>query len=199
MNEYRVTVKIRNHLLLVALERSAFKTVAKLCEATGISNALVYDYINLKRIPIDERGYWRPSALRLSEAIGVLPDEIFHESQYEAIKKNKAEFVAGLEDIGRLMSVRTPLDLLEEKEQAAAIWEFGDILTPREKKVLQLRFIEQMTYEQVGELFEVTRERARQIEQKAFRKLRCPRGAKKKLWAVKNGLEPHFGGQLDDD
>ena len=56
-------------------------------------------------------------------------------------------------------------------------------LTPREKKVLQLRFgLEDgrsRTLEEVGQVFNVTRERIRQIEAKALRKLRHPSRSKK--------------------
>ena len=55
-------------------------------------------------------------------------------------------------------------------------------LTPREEKVLKLRFgIEDgrtRTLEEVGKEFNVTRERVRQIEAKALRKLRHPSRAK---------------------
>ena len=58
-----------------------------------------------------------------------------------------------------------------------------DTLTPREKKVLSLRFgLEdgrQRTLEEVGTEFNVTRERIRQIEAKALRKLRHPSRSKK--------------------
>lgn len=51
-------------------------------------------------------------------------------------------------------------------------------LTPREERILRLRFGledgESHTLEQVGQLFDVTRERIRQIEAKALRKLRHP-------------------------
>jgi len=56
-------------------------------------------------------------------------------------------------------------------------------LTPREEKVLRLRFgIEDgrtRTLEEVGRVFNVTRERIRQIEAKALRKLRHPSRSKK--------------------
>ncbi|MFH1045525.1 MAG: RNA polymerase sigma factor RpoD [Candidatus Omnitrophota bacterium] len=59
--------------------------------------------------------------------------------------------------------------------------EMGDVLnslTEREKKVLQLRFGigdgYPRTLEEVGSIFKVTRERVRQIEAKALRKLRHP-------------------------
>ena len=56
-------------------------------------------------------------------------------------------------------------------------------LTPREKKVLELRFGlvdgRNRTLEEVGKEFNVTRERIRQIEAKALRKLRHPSRSKK--------------------
>ena len=61
--------------------------------------------------------------------------------------------------------------------------EVMDTLTPREAKVLKLRFgLEDgkaRTLEEVGREFEVTRERIRQIEAKALRKLRHPSRSKK--------------------
>ncbi len=64
--------------------------------------------------------------------------------------------------------------------------QLGDVLstlTPREEKVLRLRFgLEDgrpRTLEEVGKEFDVTRERIRQIEAKALRKLRHPSRSKK--------------------
>ena len=58
-----------------------------------------------------------------------------------------------------------------------------DTLTPREARVLRLRFGlddgRMRTLEEVGKEFEVTRERIRQIEAKALRKLRHPSRSKK--------------------
>jgi RNA polymerase primary sigma factor len=59
-----------------------------------------------------------------------------------------------------------------------ATQEVLDSLTPREAKVLRMRFGIEMntdhTLEEVGKQFDVTRERIRQIEAKALRKLRHP-------------------------
>ncbi|MBI2952792.1 MAG: sigma-70 family RNA polymerase sigma factor [Chloroflexi bacterium] len=64
--------------------------------------------------------------------------------------------------------------LLRRDEVEAAL----DDLTPREKKVIQLRFGldngKQRTLEEIGDVFGVSRERIRQIEAEALRKLRKP-------------------------
>ena len=56
-------------------------------------------------------------------------------------------------------------------------------LSPREEKVLRKRFgigaENEHTLEEVGQDFDVTRERIRQIEAKALRKLRHPSRSKK--------------------
>ena len=56
-------------------------------------------------------------------------------------------------------------------------------LTDREQEVLRLRFGlddgRQRTLEEVGQMFKVTRERIRQIEAKALRKLRHPNRSKR--------------------
>lgn len=66
------------------------------------------------------------------------------------------------------------------KEQLVGVL---DTLTPREEKVLRLRFGlddgRARTLEEVGKEFSVTRERIRQIEAKALRKLRHPSRSKK--------------------
>ena len=63
-------------------------------------------------------------------------------------------------------------------------------LTPREERVLRLRFgiglSQDHTLEEVGQDFEVTRERIRQIEAKALRKLRHPARSKRLCSFIEN-------------
>ena len=67
-----------------------------------------------------------------------------------------------------------------------------DTITEREEKVLRLRFGigdgYSRTLEEVGKIFNVTRERVRQIEAKALRKLRHPTRSRK----LKNFLDLKF-------
>ena len=65
-------------------------------------------------------------------------------------------------------------------------------LTPREERVIKMRFgLEdgsEHTLEEVGQSFQVTRERIRQIEAKALRKLRHP-SRSRKLPAFVDGVK----------
>ncbi|MFN0315514.1 MAG: RNA polymerase sigma factor RpoD [Burkholderiales bacterium] len=71
-----------------------------------------------------------------------------------------------------------PVDAAVYSSLREATKEVLDTLTPREAKVLRMRFGIEMntdhTLEEVGKQFDVTRERIRQIEAKALRKLRHP-------------------------
>ena len=71
-----------------------------------------------------------------------------------------------------------PADAALHSSMHNVVKEVLDSLTPREAKVLRMRFGIEMstdqTLEEVGKQFDVTRERIRQIEAKALRKLRHP-------------------------
>ncbi|AEW77804.1 RNA polymerase subunit sigma [Aggregatibacter actinomycetemcomitans] len=75
-------------------------------------------------------------------------------------------------------TLELPLDSATVQSLKAATHEVLEGLTPREAKVLRMRFGIDMntdhTLEEVGKQFDVTRERIRQIEAKALRKLRHP-------------------------
>jgi RNA polymerase primary sigma factor len=80
-------------------------------------------------------------------------------------------------------STLAPADAATYAGLRDATSEVLDSLTPREAKVLRMRFGIEMntdhTLEEVGKQFDVTRERIRQIEAKALRKLRHPSRSEK--------------------
>ena len=75
-------------------------------------------------------------------------------------------------------NVQSPMDNATASSLGESTREVLSSLTPREAKVLRMRFGIDMntdhTLEEVGKQFDVTRERIRQIEAKALRKLRHP-------------------------
>jgi RNA polymerase primary sigma factor len=80
-------------------------------------------------------------------------------------------------------TMESPIDFATSSGLGEAVQEILATLTPREAKVLRMRFGIEMntdhTLEEVGKQFDVTRERIRQIEAKALRKLRHPNRAEK--------------------
>jgi RNA polymerase primary sigma factor len=84
-----------------------------------------------------------------------------------------------IEDI----NIALPIDCATSEGLREATLEILETLTPREAKVLRMRFGIEMntdhTLEEVGKQFDVTRERIRQIEAKALRKLRHPSRSEK--------------------
>jgi len=127
------------------------------------------------------------------------PDEIAHEMD---ISEDRVREI--LKIAQEPVSLETPIgeeddshlgDFIEDQEaqapaDAAAfellkeqLEDVLDTLTPREEKVLRLRFGlddgHSRTLEEVGQVFGVTRERIRQIEAKALRKLRHPMRSKR--------------------
>jgi RNA polymerase primary sigma factor len=72
----------------------------------------------------------------------------------------------------------SPPDAAAHASMCQALSEALNVLTPREAKILRVRFgldgCSEHTLEEVGDLFDLTRERIRQIETQALRKLRNP-------------------------
>ena len=129
-----------------------------------------------------------PTAEEIGEQVELSPDrvrEIFKIAQettsLEAPVGEDQESVLGdfIPDEGQL----SPVDQASKQLLKDHLDEVLATLTEREAKVLKLRFglegSKQMTLEEVGKVFGVTRERIRQIEAKALRKLKHPSRRKK--------------------
>ena len=129
-----------------------------------------------------------PSPEELSEELEMPIDKVM-EIQKIAQDPVSLETPIGEEDDSHLGDFIQDDDSPAPQDSAAytmlkeQLEEVMNTLTPREAKVLKLRFgLEDgkaRTLEEVGKEFEVTRERIRQIEAKALRKLRHPSRSKK--------------------
>ena len=143
--------------------------------------------IRVSRQLLQELGH-DPSAEEIAAEMG-MPVEKVREILKIAQEPVSLETPIGEEEDSHLGDFIPDEDASEPSEAASfsllkeQLMEVLDTLTPREKKVLELRFgIEDgrtRTLEEVGKEFNVTRERIRQIEAKALRKLRHPSRSKK--------------------
>ncbi|MBN1549373.1 RNA polymerase sigma factor RpoD [Candidatus Babeliales bacterium] len=93
----------------------------------------------------------------------------------------------------------SPADTVANNDLKEKVREVLKTLTPREEKVLKMRFgidvASEHTLEEVGKDFSVTRERIRQIEVKALRKLRHPSRSKK----LQSFFDKEFDNISNDD
>ena len=76
----------------------------------------------------------------------------------------------------------SPVQNLEETQLSRKVHQVLGILEPREKEILEMRYGikdgKEYTLEEIGQQFELTRERIRQIETQALKRLRHPRYAR---------------------
>ena len=143
--------------------------------------------IRVSRQLLQELGH-DPSAEEIAEEMG-LPVEKVRDILKIAQEPVSLETPIGEEEDSHLGDFIPDEDASEPSEAASfsllreQLEEVLETLAPREKKVLELRFGildgRTRTLEEVGKEFNVTRERIRQIEAKALRKLRHPSRSKK--------------------
>jgi len=181
-----------------------FSTYATWWIRQGITRAIA-DQSRTIRIPV----HMVETINKLLRAMRQLTQELGHEPTHEEIGDRLGVTAERVEEVLDLfyhepISLETPVgededsrlgDFVEDHASLAPVEATSqqllreqidrvlDELTEREKKVLQLRFGLQdghtRTLEEVGKEFNVTRERIRQIEGKALRKLRHPTRSRK--------------------
>lgn len=130
-----------------------------------------------------------PSEAELAEALEISPEQLRQLQQLRR-KSLSLNHRVGKEEDTELMDLledeisQSPEQQMSETMMRQELWEvLAQVLTPREKDVISMRYglttSEPCTLEQVGCLFNLSRERVRQIQSKAMRKLRRPHVAKR--------------------
>ncbi len=149
----------------------------------------IYKITRAQRQLVQELGR-EPTAEEISERLdGALSADRIREIQRINQEPVSLETPIGEEDDSHLgdfledKEVETPNEYTTKSLLKDELYEVMSDLTEREQKVLKLRYgLEDnhpRTLEEVGKEFNVTRERIRQIEAKAIKKLRHPNRAKK--------------------
>jgi len=134
-----------------------------------------------------------PTEAELAKALEITPDQLqnLHQVRRKSLSLNHrvgkgedTELMDLLED----GETQSPEAQMSEAMLRQEIWDvLGDVLTQREKDIISLRYgltsSKPCTLEEVGGLFNLSRERVRQIQSKAMRKLRRPQIAERlKSW-----------------
>ena len=148
---------------------------------------LINKLVRVSRRLLQELGR-EPGDEEISEEMGITPEKVREIVKFAQIPLSLEAPIGdeGDSDLGDFIEDReavSPSDAASLTMLHSDVETVLDTLTPRERRVLLLRFGlidgQQRTLEEVGKRFGVTRERIRQIEAKALRKLRHPSRSQK--------------------
>jgi RNA polymerase sigma factor (sigma-70 family) len=209
MKDFELTMRIRNNRLKQRRLALGLKP-RELAERAGISYGYYLRLEGLKVGPmVASRGRGGMGVLNWSETARKLAD--FHMVDLEelwpdAIRSvSKSEVVARIEGeqlLGALKMAASEPDALPSPDESYDAAERLAVteevlrdanLTPQQELVIRERFFGDKTLEEVSRVASVSRERARQIEAKALRKLRHPRNSKRLREFVDGGQRVDLG------
>ncbi len=173
----RAILRFRNEDLTRKRLIAGFKTQKELADFIGINQQNISHWETLKSYPK------KKSIIEaLEKALNCKMEEIFPEEIIRAIHKKIGAPIEQVIDVKRLPPfmrgeylLESPEKIYEAKERGEIIEKtMNEVLTPKQKLVLTLRFRKDKSLYEVGEELKLSPERIRQIESKALRKLRYP-------------------------
>jgi len=173
MAEYAKTIRLPVHIReLVSKMIKVYKTF-KQKEDSEITTK---DYSRILKVPHK----------KIVDTLAVLPEPI------SADTPRGEDEDTTIQDIIPAGDDELPLNLLLEEHKREVLKEVMDkFLDERERQILKMRYGfdgKEYTLEEVGRIFKITRERVRQIEAKAIRRLRSPEALKilREIYPVKD-------------
>jgi len=190
----RAEIRFKNSEFIVALKRNGYRSVADFSRQSEISYHLLIEYANLHMVFTDDK--IKQKMIEMLDS-----DEWTLFEQYREVVESENGVTKIVTDIPmdqiislsdkKLLQIESPdgVDEFMIKESLGQeISEVLDTLKDREKQVLKLYFgidgEEEMTLEEIAEEYGLSRERVRQIKEKAVRRLRHR--------SRKENLEPYF-------
>lgn len=196
MSDYRVRISVRNARLLRAIEQAGHRPGAQFAEEVGISySGALLPYFNLTRSPLTPDGLLRECAWALCDFLNASPSDLWSDAQLQPLARNHSTIELDADNVQALVG-GAPVDPLRLATQAQAgriIEDAIDSLTEREAYVIRERFFSETTLADLSERIGLTRERVRQIEKKALRKLRHVSRIPREL----AGIADVIGGAVD--
>lgn len=179
MKDYRLTLKVRNNRILRAVEATGRNFGGKWCRANGVDYHKAVQLVAMTLSPINEEGHLIKAAVQLCDALNKTPDDLWSKEQIYPLEKNFSELEMDHDQVISLLPhnqqvIEHDTSGIENEQAKAIIATAMRSLKAREIEVLRLIFYEDFTLQECADRLNVTRERVRQIEQKALRKMRHP-------------------------
>ena len=175
MKDYRIEIKVKNNLLWQAMQAKGIATAADLSRLSGVPQAEIGKYLNLKKGIFNKFGDFRPSFETLCSFFNLMPIELYPEEQMtDPILNNKRVIEADANQLMHLGHTELdPTEIIRLDQRAEAVHKMLGSITASERKVVELKhgfYGEEKTFAEIGKEFNVSAGRVAQIYYKALRK-----------------------------
>lgn len=173
-NSIAMDIRVRNGLIVQAMTETG-KTIREIHEATGIGLNTLYGLMNMTTSPQCKSGEWTKPASVLARYFGYSPEDIFPAHTWTPLYANKRTLFGSF--TYDRMEMKSKSDaLMYDEDMNRGLERTLGVLSENERKVIELRFGladgRPMTLDEIGMAFGVSRDRARQYEVKALKKIR---------------------------
>lgn len=166
--DFNIKISVRNGRLLKAI-RARYASVADLARKCHLHQTRVNSLVTMKVKPFNQNG-WTDLALDVAAMVGKEPEDLWPDHLRELkLIKSTAEMEVDLDSVKQLIQDGTSEKSLS---QISAISKFSEALTKRERQCMAMRWALGHTLDETARVFGVTRERVRQVEAKAIRKMK---------------------------
>ena len=131
----------------------------------------------LRLSPMTQKGHFTDLANQVMEGLGACPTDLWTEEQLTMNLKRSSSYSAiGREELHVLMNgeQKSLLESVAGQELEKTMNDVLKTLSPREEKILRMRFYDNKSQEECAKEFGVVKERVRQLEAKALSKMRRP-------------------------
>jgi len=179
--DFEVTVRVRNNQLKSRRDELGFSQ-GQMAAAIGSCKQQYQGLESMRASPLNSKGQWRGIALALASFFDVMADDLFP-SDVLGIENNVATRTANASEIMAITNGSSRIALpasraYDNAELSACFSDALSTLSEKERTVINGRFYEDKTLEEIGQDLFLTRDAVRQIEEKALRKLRHPSRSK---------------------
>ncbi|MDE0784340.1 MAG: hypothetical protein OSB34_14325 [Planktomarina sp.] len=149
--------------------RKKYESVAELSRKMGRSQGAVNALVTMKIKPINEKG-WTNLAFDVAAMVGKEPVEIWPEHLQDIrLSTSTSEFTIDMDGVKQIMSDNSTEKMIAHSQ---VLQQLDTRLTDKQKKVIDMRFKQNMSLEETGKSLGLSRERVRQIECKSLRMMK---------------------------
>ena len=183
MDKFSITITAKaRHGKLWELQKK-FGSVSALARYLEMSPSDLGEWVNLKKVPKRMRKERKDKLERKLVRHGLLLEDLFPIELTDDVLNKPKDFEVTRDISLQLLGQSGGIRLLNAPDENIGLREQVklslSVLTPREEKVIKLRFgldgEDEHTLDETGDVLELTRERIRQIEAKAIRKMKRER------------------------